>query len=313
MKRILDCWGRSKIDKCYMFRIKAYKEMLNLLKEYIRQIEEDRSNLRNLTKERNIISVLNFRAGLDKNYLKDIRERKLDIETYRKIDLYEIRPCKLEPDSCKLTLDSKVRVFEKLFRELETQVGKYQQEISIINRIQNYCRERNKKVMRRDSIFLKFSRNKLDELIVLCFDIDNFIRKKSITTTTESAFVFSGRGESQTNEETVLTICYYRFQNSVLNNDPFNKDVPEAVIDGFSSDNKRRGHGTFLLENLEDIIKEVNKKIITKANEPDIMQPIKLITGDVSPSGDIKYDDLMKLYKKHGFSSEGSKIYRVLS
>lgn len=229
----------------------------------------------------------------------------------------KITSCRLNSRGCKSTYDTKKNCLEKLINKIDTKVQAYNDDLGIIKKVQNYClKYAEYKVHDDKAVYFKFGRDKYDSLIALYFNIDRFINNESLSPI-ETIFVFSGEGEYPYNKQTVFHIKYESFDNLLHGTEAYEKakqmkgQSSQAHICDFISYNGRRGHGTFILKHLEDIIKTINEKIKILENIGSEgyyrKVPIKLIVGEVVPGDNISDEDLVKFYNKNGLPTIGKK------
>ncbi|QUH25023.1 hypothetical protein [Serpentinicella alkaliphila] len=280
------CWGRSKIGKCHLFSLDTNDEHemkeAKILKRHISLLQ---SNLNICIDKNSLEDVIEFNGDyIDKNYIKAYKEGQTyfkDSDNYL-VDKLIDSPCGA---MCKV---GEVEI-KKLMIDIKESIKKYNSDLSIIKKVQNYCKAVSHKDHSNDSVFFKFGRDKNKDLIAFYFNIKSFILNDRYTAV-EPAFVFSGDGEYPFHKHTVLHLKR-------------EGEEPKVIIWGFQSNNSKRGHGAFMLRNLEDLIRRINENIkvmnMLNGNRTYVRGPIEVISADVIP-GNIPYNKLVAFYNRNG-------------
>ncbi|WP_092333652.1 hypothetical protein [Desulfosporosinus hippei] len=317
------CWGRSKMGQCPLYRIERKSEDIRIAKLCLSSLFLMQAKLKKCVESNKIEEVLRFREDyVDWSYWDEVEEKELKRLTSNSKDtqINSLKRCKLDMNICKISLDSKESAIEKLHEEIDSKIKLYNDDLAIIKKVQNYCdnyENEDYRIFKNDRIYLKFQRDKYNALIALYFNVDSFIKQDS-QSPVETIFVFSGEGEYPFHKQTVLHLAYEKYGGLVLSGTEVMKDadgikdlVPQAHICDFQSYNRRRGHGSFILKHLENIVSTVNNRILSlgvKYREKYYwMKPIKAINGEVVPGGNISKDDLVKFYNKNGLPTIGRK------
>lgn len=316
------CWGRSKLGSCHLYSIDKRDEDIRIAKMCLSNLYKLQAKVENCIEKSSIDEVLRFgEEYVDQNYWYEVQDKEMD----RKVSSGEVainylkglESCKLKPEVCDISYASKNRLFKKLTEEIDSRVQRYNNDLAIIKKIQNYCMNYSEhKVHTNDTVYFRFGRDKHNELIALYFNIDNFIKSTNYEPI-ETVYVFSGDGEYPYHKQTVLHLKYEEYGNLILTGTEVYREVDsveklgaQVHICDFQSYNRRRGHGSFILKNLEDIIKVVNKKITTMSEierqRYHRRKIIKAINGVIAP-GNISDEDLVKFYNKNGLTTIGKK------
>lgn len=257
------CWGKSKIGKGNLLSLNIKdKEDIKIAKVLRRNIFILQSSLNNTIETNNIDEVKKYDGRyLDKEYLNEMNGKD-----YGDICFEEVNP-------------------KNIIAEINNMVKKYNSDLSVVKKAQNYCTAINYKNHTEDTTYFKFGRDRNEDLIALYFNTESFITNDRYSSV-EPIFIFSGEGEYPFDKHTVLHLKR-------------EGEEPYVVIWGFQSNNNMKGHGTFLLNHLDNIIYDINEKLNLIKDDKRI-KPISLITGEVV-SGNIPYNKLVSFYNKNGF------------
>lgn len=226
-------------------------------------------------------------------------------ETYRKeLSLLDkARQCELKYESCNSELEKLKESNKKIASNIEYKVKKYNQEVSIIKQLNKLCQDMN--ALNCSQIYLKFGRDKHHDLIAIFFDVGQFANEDSGT-----IYVFSGHDEQYFNTQTSMNISYTTYPEFHSESQMRStKTGAQVIINSISSNNRRRGNGTFLLNHFEDILHKVNKELRSANSKEEITT----IFGDVVP-GNIRHESLVALYNNNGFPTweEDRVIFKEL-
>lgn len=293
-------------------KIKCIKNIINRkcnqrdLKETYYEISRNNNRLQVINSLQNklkkCIEYENIEKILDFN-IDEINEYNIDIGN---VEYERKMSCKLNPDICKINIDIAKLKLDKLNKELKEKIKLYNEDLLVLDKLKkHFLREKNSIT----DIYVKFARDKNNNLIALYFDIEKFVKSKSAT-----VYLFS-------HEQDFLypSKLFLRYENHLkyrpkgyLNI----KDNGYALICDIKVINKRIGHGTFILSNIEPILKKVNNKIRDINRKSDYyeytIKEIVAINGIVCPGTDTTFDDLVKFYNNNGYPthSNGYFIYK---
>lgn len=244
---------------------------------------------------------------------------KFDMEVIDECEIYyddtehkKMLQCKLNPDVCEINMRINQSKLEKLDSELKEKINLYNNDISVLYKLKNHYIKADKI---SKEMYLKFGRDKNNNLIGLYFDIDDFINRKLST-------VYLFTQEQEYFYPSVLFLKYEDYLEYGPRRYINEKDKGYALICDFRVKTKRIGHGTFMLSNIEPILKKVNKKIryINRnvVYDDRIMFEIAAVNGMVGPGEDTSYEDLVKFYNQNGYPTysngriENKNIYKEI-
>lgn len=260
------------------------------------------NKLKRCIEDESIEKILKFK-------MEEINEDNIDYEDakYKKKTL-----CKLNPDVCKINIKLEKSKLEKLDKEVKSKIDLYNKDLLVLEKLKNHYLS-NEEVSK--DIYLKFGRDKNDDLIALYFDVKKFIKNKS-----SIIYLFSQNQDFF--NPSVLFLKYEDYIEYGPRRYINEKNNGYALICDIRIVNKRIGHGTFMLSNIEPIIKKVNKDIryINKNIEYDdyIINEIVAVNGMICPGSDTTYDDLVKFYNINGYPTysngniENRNIYKEI-
>lgn len=215
--------------------------------------------------------------------------------------------CKLNPDSCKATYQVKINALNQLEKEIHDKIKKYNNDLAVIKKLQDFCSKKEFYEYHTDNqVYLKFGKDKNNALIALYFNIESFINKIG-SLHNETVYVFSVDAETARSKDTMLHMRYQPPWSPGFKTPIATKELSEpredwagVNINNFISENPKKGHGSFILNHLENIIKIVNSKIVNlPAEDNEKYSEIKFIGGTVFPQG-IPLNNLVKFYNKNG-------------
>lgn len=279
------CWGKSKLGKCHLFGLDATENMdINIAKISKRNIALLQYRLNKCIEKNCIEEVLKFYGDyIDKNYLKGILTRQEMLEEEMQIQYeYEVASC---GSVCEIGEED----LNKINEEINERMKRYNSDLTVVKKVQNYCKGISFKNHNRESVFFKFGRDRNQDLVALYFNIDSFILNDRYSPV-EPAFVFSGEGEYPFHQHTVLHLKR-------------EGDYAHVIIWGFQSNNRKKGHGTFLVRNLDEMIRVINEKIVLINKEDRECKNnrgrIEVVRAEVVP-GNIPYNKLVTFYNSNG-------------
>lgn len=323
MIRGMACCGKRRIGECHLSKIVRKSEDIQFAKQGLNDLLLLQTKIDKCIQSNSLKEVLRFRGEyIHKYYREGVQQEDGEKSIYYDKNILNvfqlIKTCELKPHFCKIYNQSNEMIFDELMREIENTIEHYNEALSIIKKVQNhYSKDSSEyKVLTDQRVYLKFGRNRNNELIVIYFNIDHFTASNTYSTK-EKIYVFSCDGESPFDKHTELELKH-KDHNSILTgteaDEKSNRINGEgqrsyAHITDFQSYNKNKGQGTFLLTNLEEIIIEVNNHIIAlqKKSECFIRTPIEIITGEVAP-GNRYHDTLVSFYNRNGFPTIGKKF-----
>ncbi|MEG0181153.1 MAG: hypothetical protein RR898_01470 [Clostridium sp.] len=194
--------------------------------------------------------------------------------------------------------ESKLNALKKLNIVIKNKAKIINKELSIINKVKKHHKRLNH-YDKNDNVYLKFGRDKHNELIAMYFNIDKFVNNNS-RFSNETVYVFSEEGDYPYENHTVMHLSFTNY---------YEARVSCLYIGDFISNNQRKGHATFLLKNLRKLVICINKRIeYLNCKMPKNYyekSPINAITGEVCPGSEISFDDLVDFYNKNGLSTRG--------
>lgn len=318
MLKTLKCWGMRKLGECYQFVVDRTEEDIRIANLCLSNISTLQSELEKCIGQNNVEEVLRFEGEyINHGYFYDIQEKEFDRKLSAGEDIVnfskEPSSCKSTPDACNTNLKMQEKVFEGLIDEVNKRIQRYNMDLTVIKKVHNYCFNYEDRELLTESVYFKFGRDKQNDLICLYFNIDSFVKDDSYSPI-ETVHVFSGLGESPFDYQTVLHLKYESNGYSLWGTDVYEKveNNPQAHICDFLSFNCRRGHATFLIKHLEELIHEINKRIISFRDQDgeqlyNRRKPITAINGEVFPGSQISYEDLVGFYNKNGFPTLGRR------
>lgn len=244
---------------------------------------------------------------------------KLDIEyidenSFRDSDIkYKINSlCNLKPDVCEITTKINESKIEKLKLEIRQRINMYNNDLYIFKKLKELY---DKDEDASKNIYLKFGRDKNNNLIALYFNIDKFVINKSSN-------IYLLHNKWSYYNRTVLFLQYEKFNSYGKGRRIGNNDCGYALICDFIVKHKRLGHGTFMLSNLESILRQVNKKIRHINSNVDYddceINEVIAVNGMVCSGDGISYKELVKFYNKNGYPTyhngyiEDKDIYKEI-
>ncbi|GKU27242.1 hypothetical protein CFOLD11_40690 [Clostridium folliculivorans] len=305
MKSIV-CWSKSKNGKCYLYDMDRLDNDIRMAQLGLEHVDELQSILNKCIENNSIEKVLNFKGEyLNILYLNNSYEKHM-LSKYSSKHTIDKTHCKLANKNCNLTYESKKTFLQKLTNQVDTKIQLYNEDLSIIKKVQNYCSNYSGfKIHNDNCVYFKFDRDKCNSLIALYCNIENF-NTMNMDSSPKPIFIFSGEGEYPFYKHTLLQLKYDTFMYPQITNYSIStsKEIKDQDIIiqlwDFQSFNPRRGHGTFILKNLEDIINKVTIKI----NEDlSLKKSIKLIIGTVPTTNNNSYEYLVRFYNKNGFTT----------
>lgn len=256
----------------------------------LQEINMLQNKLKKYTESRNLEKILNLNMKQIEDYSRDYSITKNNGNI----------SCKLDPGVCEINIKIEESKLEKLKEELKEKISLHNNDLSVIEKLkQHYLRGSEKST----DIYLNFGRDKNNDLIALYFDVEKFINSKHST-----VYLFSKHQEYLYPSKLFLKYEYIlKYRPKRYNRE---KNNGYALIGDFRVVEKRIGHGTFMLSNIESILKEVNKNIRYKNRNIDYddrdINEIVAVNGMLSPGSDTTYDDLVKFYNKNGYPTYDS-------
>lgn len=316
IKKIV-CWGKSKIGLCNYYGIRRQEEEIRVGKICLENINKLQKRIGSCVSHNNIDEVLRFKGKfIDEYYWYETKDKEMNEKNKREDNIevylsYTRSNCNLNYETCNEKYEKNKNIIEQLQCEFKKKIEKYNKELSIIKKVQNYCQDGSEcEYHSSKEVYFKFGRDKYNDLIALYFNINQFLRKEFEPI--EDVFVFSGEGECPYNDFTVLHLKYETCHLCICKTEAATREnlkVSHAHICDFKSYNPKKGHGTFILKNLEDIIKRVNKRFLELKEDGEESfykkTTLRAINGEVFPDGSISYDDLVKFYNKNGLPTIG--------
>lgn len=300
MRNSIRCIHKKIAGKCRLYELSTIYHDLEINNHNLNLTKELSKKLEKCIKRNDLSAVLNFDA-------KEIDDN----------NVYAIYPdkCDLTANSCDFNIELRKRYCQEIRTESDKLISQYTDDLNLIKYIKSAYKELNESSRKTNNKeYFKFSRDKENNLIAIYFNIDEFINRGS-----QTVYLLSSKGHYWREKYAVLHLKYdeiplyeprwIREKPDYIKN---RKKRAYACIGDFNSNDKKKGHGTFILKNLEDIIIEVNKRIdFFNANEEDEYNhknKIQGINGLVRP-GDIPLDILVKFYNKHGYKTYENNNY----
>lgn len=251
---------------------------LDILSHQLQMIQMNNDNVVkiNLSLDK-LYSDLKF---YDINDLKKFDKQKIS-ESEFDFDYYEnIEKCKLDPQVCEINIRINKERLEKLNKETKDSIiniiYRYNKFLSVVYQVKDYY---NIFDYESKNIYLKFHQDENNNLIALYFNIDTFINNGLST-----IYLFSKYGDLL--DKSILHIRY---------EDEY--PTPYIKICDFMVLRRGIGHGSFMLSNVESIVKEINKIIKTKYD----MKEVYKIKGILYPLDDEFREKLINFYNKNGY------------
>ncbi|WP_270507449.1 hypothetical protein [Paraclostridium sordellii] len=287
------CTWKKLFRKCRAYELNEINKELNIIKQCINKMNQYRTNIDICINNNMLSKVLLFKDEyIYESDIVDVFDLELDFNY----------SCGLISNTCEENIESRSRCLKGKQIELYKQIENYNKDLSLIKNIKSFYDELNESSNKtKDYEYFKFSRDRENNLIAIYFNIDYFIETRVAT-----VYMLTSEGEHWRDKGVVLHLIYEKYPSH--NPDYIKRDRNSSwvKIGDFISKDKMKGHGTFVLNSLEDIIKEVNKRIMYKNSmETDSynhMNKIVGINGMVCP-GDIPYDILVKFYNKNGYET----------
>lgn len=298
MGKSIGCLYRKLMRKCKLHELNCIYYNLELSKLKLKNVKELSNKLDECIEINDISRVLTF------------KEELLDDNIYANYP----SECDLTSNLCDFNIEFRKRCYEGVKKELDEYICKYKSYFNLIKHIKDLYKELNKsKIKINHEEYFKFLIDKENNLVALYFNIDEFINNGL-----ETIYLISSQGDYWRHKYAVLHLKYEEIPSYepkwLEKNQKYIYNlgkVAYAHICDFKSNDMKKGHGTLILENLEDIIFGINKRInYFNKNEDDYNCKNKIlsINGLVRP-GDIPFDTLVKFYNKHGYKTYENDNY----
>lgn len=263
------------------------------------------NNLRQCLESEDIDKILEFN-------IEKINEYNID---YDDRDLKRNSLCKFNPDVCNINIKLENEKLYKLNKQIKEKISLYNEDLLVLEKLKKHYQSNNDA---SKDIYIKFKRDKKDNLIGLYFDIEKFVKDEM-----SNIYLFSKNTPDFC--PSVLFLMYKRYiQHSVLVEKSYkrSRDYGYALICDFLVKDKRLGHGTFMLSNLEPILYKVNKRIRYMNrnidNDDRIINEIVAVNGTLGPGDNTTFDDLVEFYNNNGYPTysnghiENKNIYKEI-
>lgn len=294
MFRSIKCIRNSITKNCNKRYVKEISDKISINNSRIQTINRLQRKLRGYIENENLEAILE----LD---MKEIEEYNINYDDIK----YKVKSiCELNPDVCKSNIKINIYKLEKLDREIKEKIDLYNKDLLVLEKLKKHCLK--EKEIHKE-VYLKFGRDRNNNLIALYFDIEKFVKSNLST-----VYLFT-----QNQDYFNPSVLFLKYEN-YLGYGPKRyineKDNGYTLICDFRVVEKRIGHGTFMLSNIVPILKEVNKKIRyinRNLNYDDlIINEIVAVNGMVCPGSDISYEDLVKFYNKNGYPTYDNRYIK---
>ncbi|MEG1009686.1 MAG: hypothetical protein RSF67_07760 [Clostridia bacterium] len=297
MGKSIICLHKKLMKKCRLYELNSIDYDLETSKLKLSNVKESSIKLNECINTNDLSRVLKFKESVicDNIYATNSSE------------------CNLTANLCDFNIELRKRYYEEVKIELDEYIWKYKSNLNLIKHVKDSYEELNKSLMKiNDKEYFKLLRDREKNLVALYFNIDEFINNGL-----ETVYLISSHSDYWRDKYTVLHLKYEEipsFEPNTLEEDEkfiYNHGkVAYAHICDFKSNDMKKGNGTLILENLEDMIFEINKRIdYFNKNEHDYYKnKIVSVNGLVCP-GDIPFDTLVKFYNKHGYKTYENDKY----
>ncbi|GIP08219.1 hypothetical protein J1TS5_03890 [Paenibacillus macerans] len=229
-----------------------------------------------------------------------------DIEIDRNLEFLEIQECKLNPSDCK----SSYEIVQENVQTLHTELNK---EFGILNSMKEvieHLRELDKEKGYPRDVFFRIYFDRDDYMTCVYFDLSNYDPD-------DLATLYLSFGKTPTNYRSRMYLEHLNIDLGVL-----------KIVDFFSIV-ENKGHGSFMLKSLVDLIPLLNQKINQRnqnyynklslswsnfQGSSSFKKTINEIEGSIyAPPGAPPdfYERLVRFYKRNDFYKEGS-VYRKI-
>ena len=291
MFRNLKCI-KNKVNKgCKRREVKEIIYKISKNNNKLNIINRCQNNLKRCLESEDIDKILEFKIDKIKEYNLDYDDR----------DIKRNSLCKFNPDVCDINIKLENTKLDKLNKEVKEKINLYNDDLVLLEKLKKHYEKSNN--VSKD-IYIKFTRDKKNNLIGVYFDIEDFVNTKQST-----VYLFSKNQEFY--NPSVLFLRYDDFLKYGPKEYINKKDNGYVLIGDIRVYEKRIGHGTFMLSNIEPILKKVNKRIRYKNRNIDYydreMNEIVAVNGMVCPGSDTTYEDLVKFYNQNGYPTYDTK------
>ena len=281
-----------------IYEISKNKNKLNIINIYT-------NNLKRCLESEDIDKILNFN-------IEKINEYNIDYD-YRELKKNSL--CKFNPDVCSINIKLESDKLDKLNKEVKEKISLHNNDLLVLEKLKKHYKK-NDSVSK--DIYIKFTRDKNNDLIGLYFDIEKLVKDKM-----SNIYLFSKNTDYLYPSVLILQYRnYIEYSVPIKNSYRREFDYGYALICDFLVKDKRIGHGTFMLSNLETILHKVNKRIsyINRniGNNDCTIKEIVAVNGMLGPGADTTYEDLVKFYNKNGYPTysngyiENRHIYKEI-
>lgn len=283
INRKIHCLIKKVQSECYKNETISDERYYKLLKKYVVDLSQKYDEL-----TKYFLNITNIEDALYSNFSPlPLNENKVKCRSIAT----SIGACTLLPENClpyKRKLKCEIQEFES---KATTLILKYNKCLDVIEDLRKVTPKG-----KTGDIIIKFGLDKNSDLICMYCDLNPYDSTIAINPTVYLFF-----GEYHTWERRLFMYIHYQDMAGAL-------EIPD-----FRTEKPRCGHGKFVLNNLELIVREYNKRIMKiRERNPDfvIYLPIEYIHGSIAPNESvISYQDLYNLYDKCGYITDGH-LYR---
>ncbi|MBY7740149.1 hypothetical protein [Paenibacillus polymyxa] len=237
--------------------------------------------------------------------LLNIHIRLPEVDLNQKLEMIEIQECNFIPSNCKLSYQIVRKNVESLQVELNKELGILNSIAEVIEHLKELHQE---KGLPKD-VYFKIYFDRDDHMTCVYFDLSGYDSDKMAT-------LYLSFGKTPMNYRSRM---YLKYDN----------DGELQIVDFFSII-ENKGHGTFMLKSLVDLIPLLNPKIEQENQELfnelsiswdefqntfSFKEPIHEVKGSIYSPPDASpqfYERLVRFYKRNGFYDKGS-VYRRVS
>lgn len=298
--RLLKCKFKNYSGDCNLFSLMKTNFEINLLEKYNRLIDKMQKDVNDLMIRNNVEEII----ALDIKYKPRVDELLSNSNSFKYI---EPDRCQYSSSTCNFDYVTSTDRAKSLTGALNLKVEKYNQNLRVFKDLKFYIKQSHTRVS-PSFTRIRFGKDHNGDLICLFFDINKFLYEEAA-----SIYVFFGDDRSPYESASIMTLEYKPCRTF---------GYAKAEIIQFKTRRLKQGGGAFILDNLEWIIRDINKVIINmnkiiinvnKSTSSDFEKKylIREICGEVAPIKNIiSKENLIKFYHKHGFKTVGKQFQR---
>lgn len=316
MLKNINCFWNQKHHHSFQYNYHLFIFHILIAKRCLGNIKDLGEYLEKHIVENSLRDVIEYDCHLlDDSYYETIRKHYIEIETINHINeslnAHQKRHLSAVRSYHHISATDKKKLIEQLENKIKNNIIKYNSELSTFIKIQKFCF---KKQLFYQDIYFKFGRDKDGLLIAIYFDINEFFHQGTKRYPNGWAYIISGSDSCFKNDAS-LCLTYKTIDQIPLSfaDDRMNEYIKNLggsgniiCIDDIISRYHHHGYGTFLIEEMFSIIREINKKIgILGSNFGlnHVDKPIIAIYGFLVPGSNISYEALVGFYHHHGLKT----------